>query len=364
MLLARQLFRSAYRSFTTVSDARGHKSEFSVVDVRTLVPQHPGRRTSLATIRRALVDQGGFYAAGVESMPTSYISYVYEFLKKAHSLPLEVKRQYAAPEGGYSGGDLGSEFAELAYEANTKSSVRGWDYSRTRFTGNNAAGAGGSGKAANSYPNLPNFDFASLCDELYERQNPLGELLLTAFADMFNLPSDTFSRSYASGDLGTVRLLHYPGRVGADGSVVEEDANIGISAHTDFEAFTLMHQDASGLQLLTREGLWLDAPVHHTNFIVIVGDVLERFTNGELRATPHRVLRTQHPRNSIIRFNAVHPDTLISPLPQFCSPEKPAGYTPVTMSRHMKTTMDNLRAGKGAWDPVRNVSISANYVYN
>jgi isopenicillin N synthase-like dioxygenase len=31
-----------------------------------------------------------------------------------------------------------------------------------------------------------------------------------------------------------------------------ERVNVGISAHTDFEFFTLMAQDAPGLQFLTR----------------------------------------------------------------------------------------------------------------
>ena len=58
--------------------------------------------------------------------------------------------------------------------------------------------------------------------------------------------------------------------------------------------------------------------------MVIVGDVLERLTNGVLRATPHRVKLTEHPRNSIIRFTALHPDTVVAPLPQFVSAERPA----------------------------------------
>lgn len=55
-------------------------------------------------------------------------------------------------------------------------------------------------------------------------------------------------------------------------------------------------------------------------FVVTAGDMFERFTNGYIRALPHRVLRTAHMRNSIIRFNALHPATVVEPLPQFVSP--------------------------------------------
>lgn len=75
---------------------------------------------------------------------------------------------------------------------------------------------------------------------------------------------------------------------------------------------------------------WIDAPVRPEEFVVIVGDVLERFTNGRLRATPHRVIKTSHSRSSIIRFNAVHPSTLIEPLPAFVSEVR--CRTPISLS--------------------------------
>jgi isopenicillin N synthase-like dioxygenase len=140
---------------------------------------------------------------------------------------------------------------------------------------------------------------------------------------------------------------------------------MGISAHTDFEAFTLMHQDAPGLQFMSPHSTeWLDAPVRPGEFVVIVGDVLERFTNGTLKATPHRVINTAHERHSIIRFSAVHPDTLIEPLNAFVSEARPPLYTPVTMARHLETTIANLKEGKGAWDAEKGVSKTATYVYD
>jgi isopenicillin N synthase-like dioxygenase len=97
--------------------------------------------------------------------------------------------------------------------------------------------------------------------------------------------------------------------------------------------------------------------------VVIVGDVLERLTNGVLRATPHRVKLTEHTRNSIIRFNALHPDAIVAPLPAFVSDDRPAAYTPVTMRNHMETTIRNLEKGIPAWDNEQNVSRTATYVY-
>ncbi|EOD29610.1 hypothetical protein EMIHUDRAFT_233678 [Emiliania huxleyi CCMP1516] len=153
-----------------------------------------------------------------------------------------------------------------------------------------------------------------------------------------------------AGDFGTIRLLHYPG--------------------DDFECFTLMHQNAPGLQLMPRQrgggghGGWVDAPVRPGEFVVTVGDMLERLTNGVLLATPHRVLPTHHARDSIIRFNAFAPHTLVAPLRPFVTADRPAAYSPVEMREHMETTMRNLEAGLGSWDTERQRSRSASYEYN
>uniref|UniRef100_A0A7S1SAI2 Fe2OG dioxygenase domain-containing protein n=1 Tax=Alexandrium catenella TaxID=2925 RepID=A0A7S1SAI2_ALECA len=168
--------------------------------------------------------------------------------------------------------------------------------------------------------------------------------------------------------MGTIRLLQYPGE--QDPAAAEAD--VGIAPHTDFEAFTLMHQNAPGLQFLPAhyeassspsELPWVDAPVRDAEFVVILGDVLERFTNGVLRATPHRVLRTGTPRLSIIRFNAVAPDVVVEPMAAFVTEERPKAYTRCTMRQHMDTTMKNLELGLGSWDAGAGRSTSAHYHY-
>eukprot|EP00467_Chlorarachnion_reptans_P002383 CAMPEP_0114496644 /NCGR_PEP_ID=MMETSP0109-20121206/5883_1 /TAXON_ID=29199 /ORGANISM="Chlorarachnion reptans, Strain CCCM449" /LENGTH=306 /DNA_ID=CAMNT_0001673937 /DNA_START=416 /DNA_END=1336 /DNA_ORIENTATION=+ len=303
-------------------------------------------------MREALTHRGYFYASNVHSLPEKYIASVYSYHEQVHNLPPTVKWGFLEPKGSYTGLDLGVENAELPYEMGTTSTVRAWDYARTQFKTN-----------PTSYPSeeILQPGFTTFMDDLYQRQNQLGDALMVAFAEMLGLEKDVFGRHFRQGDMGTIRLLYYPG---AEKQEIEK-ANRGISAHTDFEVFTLMHQNAPGLQFISPcdPQTWIDAPVRPAEFVVIVGDVLERFTNGQLKATPHRVLKTVHERRSIIRFNAMHPDTLVQPLPEFVSEENPPKYTPVRMKTHMKTTMDNLRNGIGAWDSETNTSLTANYVY-
>eukprot|EP00928_Gymnodinium_smaydae_P055927 TRINITY_DN39390_c0_g1_i1.p1 TRINITY_DN39390_c0_g1~~TRINITY_DN39390_c0_g1_i1.p1 ORF type:complete len:404 (+),score=83.31 TRINITY_DN39390_c0_g1_i1:65-1276(+) len=336
------------------SCARAHP----VVDVGGLLPQAgcgERRRAALKQVSDALLGDGlgYFYVANVsEVLPAEYIKSIYGFARTAHKLPLEVKRRFVGNGGSskagssYSGEDAGE--LELAYEPGTKASARAWDFSRLR----------GSPGMEPVYPEMSP-GFRETLDELYDRQNVIGQALLVAFAEVLGQPADIFARHFASGDMGTIRLIHYPGDEEAPA-----DADVGIAPHTDFEAFTLMHQDAPGLQFLPpNEHAWIDAPVRDAEFVVILGDVLERFTNGVLRATPHRVVRKREPRQSIIRFNAVAPDTVIEPLPDFVTSERPRAYTRCTMRQHMETTIRNLEQGLGSWDKEAGVSRSAHYRY-
>ena len=68
---------------------------------------------------------------------------------------------------------------------------------------------------------------------------------------------------------------------------------------------------------------------------MIVGDMLERLTNGRLRATRHRVNDTEWERLSLILFNAFDADAEIAPLPEFVSPDNPARFEPTTQVAHI-----------------------------
>ena len=96
-----------------------------------------------------------------------------------------------------------------------------------------------------------------------------------------------------------------------------------ISAHTDFEVFTLLHQKSQGLQFEV-DGKYKWAPVMKDNmtFICIPGDVLEFWTNGMIKATKHRVQSCGKVRHSLILFYAADDDEDISPQKTFMKKRK------------------------------------------
>ena len=81
-------------------------------------------------------------------------------------------------------------------------------------------------------------------------------------------------------------LLYYPPLSDQSGTDV-----YGSAPHTDFGCLTILAQDqVGGLQVKSPDGQWLDAPSIENGFIVNVGDMLHRMTNGVLRSTPHRFI--------------------------------------------------------------------------
>ncbi|KAJ1451318.1 hypothetical protein M885DRAFT_18412 [Pelagophyceae sp. CCMP2097] len=296
------------------------------------------RKDALKQLHAALLGEGApgfFYASStVAELDDGFVKGAYDFSRSMHSLPLSTKRAFSKNGGSglsgvhYNGLDVG--VSEPSYDGVSKSTASAWDYSRVAAS-----------RLQNGWDSaLPSGTVASF-DSLYLKQDVCGAAVLRAVAEVLALPLDTFEAPPGS-DLGTIRLISYPGRPAEQDGWTMANSNSGDHHWT-----------------------YTDEEEEEANVgIVIIGDVLERYTNGLLKATPHRVLPMEHPRQSIIRFHAVAPDALVQPLPQFITPENPAAYTPVTMEHHMNTTLGNLDAGVASWDSGNNASKSATYHYN
>ena len=78
---------------------------------------------------------------------------------------------------------------------------------------------------------------------------------------------------------------------------------------------TILQQDGlGGLQVLNRDGTWIEAMPIAGTFVCNIGDLLERWTNGRLSSTRHRVLnRSGRSRFSIPIFCDPASDALIDP---------------------------------------------------
>lgn len=172
--------------------------------------------------------------------------------------------------------------------------------------------------------------FAATVYAYHEASKRLALDLLGAIALSLDLPRDHFAATHRD-PICIQRLLHYPPQTG----VVDESV-IGIGAHTDYGALTLLAQDdVGGLQVMNRDGDWIAAPPIAGTFVVNIGDLIQRLTNDVYLANLHRVVNTSgRERYSIPFFIDADYDAVFAPLPSCVSDANPPRYDPVSCGAH------------------------------
>lgn len=177
---------------------------------------------------------------------------------------------------------------------------------------------------------------------LYAALDALGGQLLHSIALFLNLPPDYFAAATRDGN-SVLRLLHYP-------PMPPNPEGVRAEAHEDINVITLLlGAEEAGLQLMTREGDWLDVNPPEGALVVNVGDMLQRLTNHVLRSTPHRVVnpapeRAHLPRYSIPFFLHFAPDFLIETLPSCITPDNPNRYpAPITAQDFLYERLREIR---------------------
>jgi len=123
-----------------------------------------------------------------------------------------------------------------------------------------------------------------------------------------------------------LRLLLYPKR-----TLDRDEKGFGSAPHRDFGALTILAQDdAGGLEVRTPNGEWVAVPPMPGAFVVNVGDMLHRWSNGRLLSTPHRVLNPSgRERYSIPFFFDPHVETTIEPLASCVPTPDGARFEPI-----------------------------------
>jgi isopenicillin N synthase-like dioxygenase len=159
----------------------------------------------------------------------------------------------------------------------------------------------------------------------YRGMELLANTLMRSVARGLNLPEQFFDRSFERG-LSTLRLIRYPVRDDLDAAAdvqphlwvthAGERRYLTGNPHVDSGFLTLLAQDGvEGLQARLRSGDWVDVPPLEGTLAVNFGKVLERWCDGRIKATEHRVIGTGRERRSIPFFYEARADAEIAPLP-------------------------------------------------
>jgi isopenicillin N synthase-like dioxygenase len=158
----------------------------------------------------------------------------------------------------------------------------------------------------------------------------LAKVLLEGVALSLELSGSYFTKLMAN-PISIQRLLHYPPQRG----YIAEDI-IGVGAHTDYGNLTILAQDdVGGLQVMNRDGDWVEGPPIAGTFVINVGDLIQRLTNGVYLANLHRVVNTSgRDRYSIPFFIDADFDAVIGPLSSCITETNPRRYEAVTCGEH------------------------------
>jgi isopenicillin N synthase-like dioxygenase len=120
----------------------------------------------------------------------------------------------------------------------------------------------------------------------------LGEAVCTAMGAALGADDGVFTRHTKKSFWG-MRLIGYapipdPGSFTA----ANDDGGISCGEHTDYGCVTLLLTDdvKGALQVKSASGSWINADPIPGAFVVNIGDMMERWTNGLWRSTTHRVV--------------------------------------------------------------------------
>ncbi|KAI9757822.1 MAG: hypothetical protein M1815_006126 [Lichina confinis] len=119
-----------------------------------------------------------------------------------------------------------------------------------------------------------------------------------------------------------LRMIGYP-PLESSSAALHDGGETGISCgeHTDYGCLTFLLADSTqgALEVRHRSGTWIKADPLPGAFVVNIGDMIERWTNGLWKSTPHRVIHrgVNDWRISVPFFFEPDFDARVKPLTKF-----------------------------------------------
>ena len=301
-----------------------------VIDLAPYLSKRPDAYAATAAeLGRALRDVG-FFVIVNHGIPQTLIDATFAEARRFHAQPMEGKLALRMNEHNNGYMMLGRYAVWTSdVNANDKPDLNeAFFIKRERASDDPLVRAGRRFAGPNQWPaNLPGFREAVLA--YTDAVDALGRQLLPLCATALDLPPDTFDAAFAESQF-SFRLTHYP-------PVTAEPNQFGIAPHTDANFMTFLAQsEVSGLQVRMPDGGWVDVPSVPGSFAVNSGDMLQRWTNGRFKSTPHRALPpVGRPRYAIPYFMGPHLDTAIACLPTCQAPDNPPRYPPISYAAYL-----------------------------
>lgn len=303
----------------------------SIVPVVNLQDYISGDASKKAAFVQALgkaYETLGFVAVEGHGITDETISKFYTLVEQFFALPVEEKLKYEIPkfagQRGYT--SFGREKAKQSEVPDLKEFWQIGQYVE------------GEIMPKEDYPD--NMDvselegFNAVGKDLYKSFERAGGHLLRAIANYLDIDENYFAPKIKNGN-SILRAIHYPPILN------EPKSALRAEQHEDINLITLLvGASADGLQLLTREGKWVDVKAGPGQIVVNVGDMLQRLTNNVLRSTTHRVVNPPRELWNTHRYSIpffLHPrsEMHLDCLEDCITENNPIAFEPITAGEYL-----------------------------
>lgn len=316
----REVYLQARQSWKRVSS-----NTIPVLDIGPYLAGEPGAQQRMTAELRQAQQNIGFYFLRNHGLPDELLERTFAAVAQFHALPLASKLTLAAGDGFSGYIPLAGSLLRNSYVGtNTKPDLTATITFMRDFPPDNPhIMCGRKLLGPNKWPReLPGLE--PVIRQYMTESIRLAYRLLPLYARALDAPADYFDDKFDD-PIVNCRAGHYP-------PVPSEDQQFGLGAHTDLGFLTLLPQSrVAGLEVQTLNGDWIGVPVKPGHVLVNGGDMLARFSNGLLLATPHRVLPNRGPehRYSIPIFFQPNFSTLVAPLESCTGSAHPPLFEPV-----------------------------------
>ncbi|KAL3366470.1 hypothetical protein AABB24_011249 [Solanum stoloniferum] len=217
-------------------------------------------------VHKALVEYGCFEAS-FDKIPIHLRKSIFESLQEIFDLPLQTKLENIStkPFHGYISTKIFPSFPLFESMCVDDANIRG--------------------KAEKFAQILWPQGNPSFCKTVQSYSEQLSELDQTVRRMVLeSLGLEKYMDEHMNSTNFVLRLIKY-------NTPQSSESEIGISAHTDRSIATILYQnEINGLQVMTKDGQWINVEPTQDTFTVMIGDSLHAWTNGRMHAPYHRVM--------------------------------------------------------------------------
>lgn len=291
-----------------------------VIDIGGLRKGDPAASREIAEQLGAACRDVGFFYVSNHGVPDDVIADTFHRSQAFFSLPLEEKMRYSLERYSKCFRGYSPPLSELA--DGKRNSYELMEFSVEFAENHPDVLANKPMHGPNQWPDdLPGYRAA--VTRYIDHLNALGFDLMRGIAISLGLPEQYFHEAFHGRSFWQFRTAHYPEapEIRAISEQLPqrekvEQIEVGdhsCGAHTDYGCLTILLADSPGLQVLSRSGVWFEAPVIPGAYICNIGDMLQYWTKDLYVATKHRVMTTGA-RISLPFFFQPDYETVIEPI--------------------------------------------------